>query len=60
MTHNNYAEIEFLRHFFASASDYMGPADRDIYQNIADCYRDAGGSIPTEDFYLGYLFHTEK
>jgi hypothetical protein len=46
-------ELMFLRYFYECASDFMGPADMDIYDSIKQSFHDNHGYLP-----VGY-FHQE-
>lgn len=39
-------ELKFLRYFYEEASNYMGPADCEIYDEIARNYIGEGNKLP--------------
>ena len=40
-------ELEWLRYFYSTARDTMGPADADIYQMIKEVFVEHGGILPS-------------
>lgn len=36
-------ELEFLRYFYVEVGNYLGPADDDIYSDIAEAFEEEHG-----------------